>query len=43
MLRRADHTGVEAEWRGSQANNANVRIDDFAVGQELPVHAVALL
>ena len=41
MFRRTDHAGIEAKWSSGETDHAHVRIDDFAVGQELAIHPVA--
>jgi hypothetical protein len=41
-VRRADRSGPHAEGRGREADDPHVGVDRAGVGQELPIHAVAV-
>nr|WP_231604881.1 hypothetical protein [Crateriforma conspicua] len=42
MIRRTDHAAVQTEWCRGQADYTDMRVDNFAIGQELAIHPIAL-
>ena len=38
ILWATDHPGRHPIWRSSQADKTDIRIDNFCVGEKLPIH-----